>query len=214
MVSGRRLKGMNMILRRTLCAFVALIVMTVSAWAQADYRIRSGDRLQIEVLEDASLNRTAVVLPNGQFSFPFAGTLRAAGSTIGQVQSRLVTALGPNFANPPTVFVSVVPDDRLPIPAPPEEAPTIRVFFVGEVNSPGVQRMEPGSTALQALAVGGGFTRFAALKRVQLRRTDTTTGRQQVFGINFKAISDGQNVQDFTLLDGDVIVVPQRRLFE
>jgi polysaccharide export outer membrane protein len=188
--------------------------MTVSALAQADYRIRTGDTLQIEVLEDASLNRASVVLPDGRIAFPFVGTLKARGSTIGQIQRQIVAGLSPNFANPPTVFVSVVPAAPTPVSRAPVAPVMINVYFVGEVNSPGRKEMEPGSTVLQALAVGGGFTRFAATKRVQLRRTDTKSGRQQVFGINYKAIADGQSVQDIPLLDGDVIVVPQRRLFE
>ena len=203
-----------MILRRLFCAIVVLCTMTVSALAQADYRIRTGDTLQIEVLEDASLNRASVVLPDGRIAFPFVGTLKARGSTIGQIQRQLVAGLSPNFANPPTVFVSVVPAAPTPVSRAPVAPVMINVYFVGEVNSPGRKEMEPGSTVLQALAVGGGFTRFAATKRVQLRRTDTKSGRQQVFGINYKAIADGQSVQDIPLLDGDVIVVPQRRLFE
>ena len=60
----------------------ALLFSALSAQAQSDYRIRSGDVLQIEVLEDPSLDRAVVVLPNGQFTFPFAGTLRAGGQTM------------------------------------------------------------------------------------------------------------------------------------
>lgn len=93
---------------------VALVVSAVSAQAQSDYRIRSGDVLQIEVLEDSSLDRAIVVLPNGQISFPFVGTLRAGGRTIGQVQASLRDALAPNFAAPPTVFVGVQPSGMMP----------------------------------------------------------------------------------------------------
>jgi polysaccharide export outer membrane protein len=61
----------------------------------------------------------------------------------------------------------------------------------------------------------GGFSAFAATKRVQLRRTDPKTRREKVHTINYDAILAGQ-VQDATirLRDGDVIVVPTRRLFE
>ena len=46
-----------------------------------EYRIQSGDRLSVEVLEDASLNRTLVVLPSGTIDFPYAGSIRVAGQT-------------------------------------------------------------------------------------------------------------------------------------
>jgi polysaccharide export outer membrane protein len=192
---------------------VALFFTAAAAQAQSDdYRIRTGDVLQIEVLEDPSLNRAVVVLPNGQFNFPFAGTIRAGGRTIGQVQAGLRDALASNFAAPPTVFIGVQPglagedgDDP--------DGPTIDVYFVGEVNRPGLVEVKPGTTLLQAIAISGGVSRFAAIKRIQLRRTDAS-GVQRVSILNYKALANGAVTTDIELKDGDVILVPERRLFE
>ncbi|MEM9500172.1 MAG: polysaccharide biosynthesis/export family protein [Pseudomonadota bacterium] len=191
---------------------LTLMVSVVSAQAQGDYQIRSGDVLQIEVLEDPSLNRAVSVLPNGQFSFPFAGTLTAGGQTIGQVQAALRSALSPNFASPPTVFVGVQPFQD-PTAATFLDGPTISVFFVGEVNVPGRVEVETGTTLLQAVAISGGVTRFAAVKRIQLRRTGAD-GVQRVTILNYRALADGAVTTDIELKDGDVILVPERRLFE
>ena len=190
---------------------VTLLVSTISAQAQGDYRIRAGDVLQIEVLEDPSLNRAVAVLPGGQISFPFAGTIRAGGQTIGQVQATLRNALSPNFASPPTVFVGVQPfqdPDDLAL-----DGPTIDVYFVGEVNNPGRVQVETGTTLLQAVAISGGVSRFAAVKRIQLRRTGAD-GVQRVTFLNYRALADGAVTTDIELKDGDVILVPERRLFE
>jgi polysaccharide export outer membrane protein len=47
------------------------------------------------------------------------------------------------------------------------------VFYVyGEVQRPGVYRLEKGMTLIQALSVGGGFTLRAAKKDVQINRRD------------------------------------------
>ena len=35
-----------------------------------DYRLQPGDTVQIEVLEDSTLNREAIVLPDGQILLP------------------------------------------------------------------------------------------------------------------------------------------------
>jgi polysaccharide biosynthesis/export protein len=99
-----------------------------------DYRIRSGDILRIELLEDVKLNQEALVLPNGQIAFPLVGTLQAGGQTVDQVRTALTSALEPNFAVSPSVFVTVA---RLREPSPPAEARTIRVFVLGEVTTPG-----------------------------------------------------------------------------
>lgn len=64
------------ILRRLATAICLLPLLAVTTWAQ-DYKVRTGDVLQIEVLEDGTLNRTAIVLPDGQISLPLAGSVRA-----------------------------------------------------------------------------------------------------------------------------------------
>ena len=191
----------------------ALLFSALSAQAQSDYRIRSGDVLQIEVLEDPSLDRAVVVLPNGQFTFPFAGTLRAGGQTIGQVQASLRNALASNFTAPPTIFVGVQPAAQVESATTGLSGPTIDVYFVGEVNNPGLISVERGTTLLQAVAIGGGVSRFAAIKRIQLRRTGSD-GVQRVTFLNYKALADGAVTTDIELKDGDVILVPTRRLFE
>ena len=47
------------ILRRLVAALVVLPILAGISWAQ-DYRVRTGDVLQIEVLEDGNLNRSAI----------------------------------------------------------------------------------------------------------------------------------------------------------
>ena len=71
-----------------------------------------------------------------------------------------------------------------------------------------------GLKILDAILECGGFTKFAATKRLQLRRTGAD-GRQSLFKVNYKAIAQGAMVtSDPVLVAGDVILVPERRLFE
>jgi polysaccharide export outer membrane protein len=193
---------------------VVCVFLGAAAWAQNGYRITPGDVLAIEVLEDPSLNREVLVLPDGSFSFPFAGTLRASGLTIDQVESAVTQGIASNFAAEPNVFVTVrqVQPSVARGPAAPR---TIDIYFLGEVNSPGPAAIPHGTTFLQALSFSGGFTPFAAQRRVQLRRTDPHTGEQYVSEIDYRAIADGARLsRDVTLVEGDVILVPERRLFE
>lgn len=198
-----------------LLAYVAALVLWSQAvLAQSDYQIRVGDTLTVEVLEDATLNRSVAVLPDGQISFPFAGTIMAAGRTIGQVERALISAISDQFASPPNVFVSVQPAENQPA-ATATGPSTIDIYLLGEINTPGKAEVVRGTTLMQALALGGGFSRFAATKRVQLRRTDSRTGQQTVSQINYKSLIDGARAtQDIELRDGDIILVPERRLFE
>ncbi|ABD57151.1 polysaccharide biosynthesis/export family protein [Jannaschia sp. CCS1] len=201
--------------------FLALLGVWIgfAASAQTGYRINPGDVLAVEVVEDASLNREVLVLPDGSFNFPFAGTVQARGLTVEQVQSAVTQGISSNFAAPPNVFVTV----RQVQPAAPRATGggrpasprTIEIYFLGEVNNIGPADIPPGTTLLQALSRAGGFTNFAALRRIQLRRTDPATGAQYVSEIDYRAISNGARLStDITLYDGDVILVPERRLFE
>ena len=194
-----------------LLALVATL-FAASAFAQSGYQIRPGDTLSIEVLEDSSLNRSVLVLPDGTISFPFAGSIAAAGRTASQVDAAITAGIAGNFASEPNVFVTVASLTQTPTAS---GGGSISVYMMGEIASPGQKSLRRGTTLLQALAETGGFTAFAAKKRIVLRRTDARTGQQSVSTINYKAIADGAAIGgDIVLRSGDVIIVPERRLFE
>jgi len=143
-----------------------------------------------------------------------AGTIRARGRTVSQVQAAISSALAGNFQAPPDVFVSVelAPEEEPVAEEPPE---MVVVYILGEIGNPGPKEMLEGTTFLQALSASGGFTNFAATKRLQLRRTDPRTGLQSAFEIDYHALSNGADLRNnFPLHEGDVILVPERRLFE
>ncbi len=200
----------------TLIASLLLLpVLASQALAQDNYQIKPGDILRIEVLEDSSINRETLVLPDGRVSVPLVGSVKVGGRNVDDVRGDLIEKLRPNFAADPTVFVSVL---QLSTPNAPTStgggSRNLTIYMLGEVNTPGAMEVKRGTTFLQALAQGGGVTKFGATKRLQLRRADGT-GKQQVYTYNVKAIIDGKStISTPVLKEGDVIIVPQRRLFE
>lgn len=194
-----------------IAAALLLLAPVVSAAASSGYRIQPGDTLQLEVLEDASLNRTLLVLPDGSVTVPMIGSIKAAGRTVDDLRAAVAQGLAPSFANKPTVYLSV--GSVAPPSTTGTTGPTITIYAMGEVGKPGQIEVPSGSTVLQALAMSGGLTNFAATKRIELLRQDSA-GHQQVYFYNYKALSTGEAQPAMTLKSGDVIVVPQRRLFE
>ncbi len=199
-------------LGRTAALVLGLALLAAPAQAQDGYKLRPGDVLRIEVVEDAGLSRQALIAPDGRVTLPLAGSVQAAGRTIEAVQADLIARLTPSFAAPPTVFVSI---DRLSDRSTGGgggtrgAGPTIDVYVLGEAGKTGRVEIKPGTTVLQGLAQIGGFTKFAARKRVQVRRGS------QVYTIDYVAIENGaSNAGDMVLAAGDVIIVPQRKLFE
>ncbi|RJK98485.1 polysaccharide export protein [Paracoccus aestuarii] len=186
------------------------LLWTSMADAQ-EYRVRAGDRLTIEVLEDTTLNRTIPVLPGGTITFPYAGSLQVSGQSPTAIGNRISQSLAGVLASPPTVFVSVTPLDPMPMVETPQ-AMLINVYVMGEASSPGAKNVPPGTTFLQALSQAGGLTPFAATKRIQLRRPSMPG---TVVSINYDAIMRGAAMsQDPVLAEGDVIIIPERSLFE
>lgn len=194
---------------KTLMAVLMMPLLASQAIAQ-DYRLQRGDSIQIEVLEDGSLSRQTLILPDGQISIPQIGSVRAAGRTLQEVQADVAARLSPSFATPPTVYVSLASlAERIERPER-----TIDIFILGAANTPGRVEVPPGSTLLQGLSAAGGLSPFAAEKRIQLRRVDKA-GNEKIYPVDYDAIERGaSNFGSTRLVDGDVIVVPQRRLFE
>jgi polysaccharide biosynthesis/export protein len=205
----------NNVMKMFLASLIALGVALISpAMAQDGYSVRAGDVLKIEVLEDPTLNRSVLVAPDGRITLPLAGSIRASGQSIDAIAASISAGLGPSFAAAPTVVVSL---ERLAERrnnsgnggGAAARPPTISVYVIGEAGKPGKFDIAPGSTVLQLFAEMGGFSKFAATKRLQLRRGETT------FALNYDEIETGaSNAGSTTLKPGDVLIIPQRRLFE
>jgi polysaccharide export outer membrane protein len=194
-------------MRKFLLAALLALVPALALAQSAGYRIQPGDQLAITVLEDDTLNREVLVLPDGSISVPLAGTINAAGRSVDSVESTIADRLASNFAVRPSVFVSVVAVNELGL--------TFPIYVVGQVAEPGVREVEAGTTLLQAIALAGGLDRFAATKRIQLRRRDPSTGQERLYLFNYRAVERGGAIESMiTMREGDVILVPERRLFE
>ena len=119
----------------------------------------------------------------------------------------------PAYTPPPASVPALRPEPEPRVPAaPPAPPPTLDIYVMGEVGAPGLKSVAPGTTFLQALSQAGGLGKFAAPKRVQLRRPGTPP---QLLVINYDALMDGAAMSvDPQLVEGDVILVPERKLFE
>jgi polysaccharide biosynthesis/export protein len=193
---------------RILVLLVALLTSGM-AQAQGSYLIKPGDVLRVEVLEDATMNRSALVLPDGTISLPQAGVVKAAGKTVATIQAEVTALLGPSFAAEPSVYIGIDNVAERVATGTAAATRTISIFLMGESLKPGKIEVKPGSTLLQVLAESGGFTKFAATKRIQIRRGSA------IYTINYQTIEAGTDPNaQMTMKNGDVIIIPQRRLLE
>jgi polysaccharide biosynthesis/export protein len=189
-----------------LLAIAILIGWGMQSSAVAHYLFQSGDVVQVSVWQEPRLDQQVVVAPDGSIALPLAGRVQAGGRAAAQVEEAIKTRLARHYADELDVTVHLVsrPDTA-------EVAPTI--YVMGEVASPGEFPVRKPTTLLQAIALGGGLSPFAADRRIQVHRK--LDGRDQIHLFNYRDFTRGADpAGNIVLRPGDVVVVPERRLFE
>jgi polysaccharide export outer membrane protein len=82
---------------------------------------------------------------------------------------------------------------------------TVRVRVIGEVKNPGELEVPPSSSLSSAIAIAGGPTDKASLKRVQFVRLNKD-GRVEKQSVDLSLLTDTYQVRE-----GDVVVVPKAK---
>ncbi len=136
-----------------------LLPVTFAADPGAQYKLAAGDVLRITVFGERDLSFEKIRLNDaGMFSYPFLGEIAAKGLTPNQVEKIIVDGLKQGYLVDPKVSLNLI---------------TYRSFYInGEVKKPGSYPFEPGLTLEKAIALGGGLTERASIKRVTIVRGD------------------------------------------
>ena len=182
---------------------------------EQEMRLRPGNTISIQVFEDSKLDRTTLIGPTGMISFPLVGEIRAAGMSPPELANLLKTRLADKYSAPLNITVSLVALGERERTGPTEDREIFkpRFFVTGEVRAPGAYPIGTGATVLQGIALAGGLQQFAAKRRIQVRRK--VGGLEQIFVFDYDAFEAGYNLSgNISLRPNDVIVVPERGLFE
>ena len=169
-------------------------VRTANAATQPEYRIGSGDKLQINVYKESDLTQALQVRPDGRITMPLVGDFAAAGQTPMQLQRKLAESLREYVTNPVVTVMVVEVADRV-------------VYVMGEVNTPGAVPLKGSMTVLQALAVAGGFKDFANKGGIKVLRKTPGTDRVETIPFSYKDATRS-DAPVFYLVEGDTVVVP------
>jgi len=190
-----------------------ILIMTSLAYAQADKEILSkkepqaevavdGDQyiigpediLYIHVWKEEAVTRTVPVRMDGKISLPLIQEVKAAGLTPLQLKEVLMRKFK-EFIENPIVSVTVV------------EVNSYKVYIIGQVRSPGVQRLRSETTVTQVIVLAGGFTEWANQRKILVVRKED--GREKRIKVNYKRIMDGKDLESNIILKaGDTVVVP------
>lgn len=158
----------------------------------SDYRIAPMDTLSVKVFRSQDLSGDYQVDLTGNISLPLVGEVPAANLTTAQLDQKLTQVLGARYFENPDVSVGI-------------KASTRRSVTVdGAVKQAGTFPI-PGPTSLmQAVALAGGTTEDANVRRVAIFRT--TGGQRQAAAFDLAAIRHGQ-AKDPEIYPGDIVIV-------
>jgi len=154
--------------------------------ADPSYRLGTGDKVRVIVFDEQDLGGEFQIDDGGFIRLPLIGQLKAAGYSPRELEARIASALSDGYLNAPRVSVEVT--DYRPF------------YIIGEVNKPGQYAYVNDMTAMNAVALGGGYTVEASNSSVYIRHEGEKEEQKYTADAATK------------ILPGDVVRVP-RTLF-
>jgi polysaccharide export outer membrane protein len=162
--------------------------------ASADYRIGPADVLDIAVWNNPAISRSTPVRPDGMISLPLLNDVQAAGLTPMALRDVIAKKLAEYLPNPE---VSVIV----------REVNHFKISVLGEVKRPGRYDFKGQASVLEALAMAGGLSDFAARSKIVVLRNEGTGTKRIPVNYN-KIVSSGAEQEDVPLRPGDIVLVP------
>lgn len=181
----------------------AAVAQTTTGFSERDprYRLQPTDVLEIHYRYTPEFDQTVTIQPDGFAVLQIVGDIKLQGLTLDQAKSAILTKASVRLRDPEITMV--LKDFEKP-------------YFVvgGEVNSPGKFDMRGQVTALQAIAIAGGF-KSASAKHSQVilyRRVGPDLAKAEI--LDLKAAMDPKAASEplADLRPGDLLVVPQNKI--
>lgn len=167
-----------------------------------EYRIGTGDQLQINVWKNLDVSGPALVRPDGRISIALIGDVSAIGKTTTELSELVSERLGA-FIRLPQVSVEVTQ------PANSDYQTVVRI--TGAVGAPTAIPYRIGMTVMDLALAAGGLTEFSSGNKSLLYRKNSD-GTTTIYALKIADIfRQGKLTTNYELRPSDVIVVPERR---
>jgi len=164
------------------------------------YRLQPSDVVEIHYRYTPEFDQTVTVQPDGFVTLQIVGDLKLQGLTLEEVKAAVLEKAGRRLLDPEITLV--LKDFEKP-------------YYIvgGEVASPGRFEMRGQVTAVQAIAMAGGF-KTASAKHSQVilyRRVGPDLAKTEILNLK-AAISPTATEPLADLRPGDMLIVPQNRV--
>jgi polysaccharide export outer membrane protein len=172
-----------------------LFVPSVAA-GTTTYKINAGDILEVFVWNEAALSSEVLVQPDGLIRFPMVGQVMVGGRSPADVEVQIITGLKKYLKDEPVVTVSL------------RSINGNKIYVLGNVARPGEYVVNNQIDVMQALALAGGLTSFAAENDVRILRRDEA-GKSSSVTFPYARVKQGKDLSaNVVLRSGDTVVVP------
>jgi polysaccharide export outer membrane protein len=160
------------------------------------FRLQVGDRVKVNVWKEDDLESVQSIQADGTIAPPLLGSQKIVGLTVDEARGRVADAYR-EYLIEPKVSLNVV------------SILSNRVFVLGEVKEPQAVPMKGATTALECVALAGGFEEeYAEKSRIRVVRRGPD-GSPVVLPLDGAAVLAGL-APDVPLQRGDIVYVPAR----
>jgi len=166
----------------------------VSGEIEHEYRISTGDSLEISLYGEPDMKQVTRVSEEGVITYPFLGSLEVGGLTPQEAEKKIEELLGKEYFVNPQVRITIKSYAKFNI--------------LGEVRRPGSYEISGPMTVIDAISIAGGFTDIASQNGVRIVRKQGDKSR--IIKVPVKHIlKTGDNSKNVYIKKGDTIVVPE-----
>jgi protein involved in polysaccharide export with SLBB domain len=157
----------------------------------AEYVVGPGDAIQIQLIGNTKGRYSLVVQRDGRINFPELGPIPVSGLRFEEVRQELEARVRDQMIGT-QLSVSI------------GELRSIRVFVLGDAETPGSYTVSGLSTITNALFLSGGVKEIGSLRNIQLKRAGKLVTTLDLYDL----LLNGDTSADVRLAPGDVIFVP------
>lgn len=163
---------------------------------QADYKIQTGDQLDIKFFYNSELNESVVVRPDGRISLQLLSEIKVHDMTPSQLENLLKERYVSQLAKPEVAVIV-------------RSFNMHKIFVDGHVVKPGALPLIGFMTVMQSISQAGGLKDGARKREILIiRRKDQD--KPVVLKVNLsKAMSGKDMSQDIYLAPFDIVFVPR-----
>ncbi len=168
-----------------------------------NYPIGPGDEIIITVWGEVQLRYDLIVDREGQIFIPDVGLVQTTGLNVRELKNKLRKIMGQ--------YYSPLATGKAHLDVSLGKLRAIRIFVVGEVQTPGIYNVPALTSVVSILAFAGGPKTSGSLRKIFIVRSDSIIAKLDFY----KFLTKGEKFGDVRLQNDDIILIPpvQKKIY-